>query len=181
MILIKTKAELFEYLEKMNIKRPSDRIAVEGLIFTPNGKILLEKRGPKCRDEVGKLEGVGGRLKGDDLLRGLRDEFDQEIAAKKQGLEIKIDRLLEIRQVQFEDPDVGMLDWIVVSHLCRLTKGTPAIGEPEKIDSLHELTLSQLFRKPKRDLSNSTIAARKTYEAKYGRQLYYMIPDENER
>jgi len=134
MELIKTKPELLAYLDKIGYRKKDYDITVEALIFTPEGKLLLEKRGPKCRDEVGKLEGVGGRLNGNDLLQELRDEFVQELAAQKQGLEIEIERLLEVRQVQFKEATKGWKDWVVVSHLCRLKQGKPAIGEPGKID-----------------------------------------------
>jgi|GEM_PF-2553996 len=179
MELIKTKAELLNYLKRIgyNKKEHEYRIAVEALIFTPEGKLLLEKRGPLCRDEVGKLEGVGGELKADNLLYELGEEFDQELGAERQGLEIAIERLLEIRQVQFEEKDKGLQDWVVVSHLCRLKKGEPVIGEPGKIASLHEISLEELYEMDEEKLSNSTIAARKVYKARYGNRPYYEIPE----
>jgi len=179
--LIKTKSELIAYLKHIgyNKKENEYRIAVEALIFTPAGKLLLEKRGPLCRDEVGKLEGVGGRLKQDDLLYELHEEFDEELAAEAQELEIEIDRMLEIRQVQFEEKDKGLQDWIVVSYLCRLKKGIPAIGEPGKIESLHEVDLQDLYAMEEARLSNSTIAARKVYQARFGNCPYYEVAEKN--
>lgn len=177
MELIQTKAQLFDYLTRIGYSKKDYRIAVEALIFTPEGKLLLEERGPECRDEIGKLEGVGGRLNGNDLLQELREEFDQELAAHNQGLEIDIERLLEIRQVQFEEQYKGLQDWIVVSHLCRIKKGEPAIGEPGKIASLRKVSMDELYEMDEEDLSNSTIAARKTYKALYGNRPYYEVPE----
>lgn len=174
MNLIKTKGELLNYLDKIGYNKTNYRIAVEGLIFTKEGKILLEKRGPECRDEIGKLEGVGGSLGNHyNLLSKLQEEFNQELAAEVVGLEINIDRLLEVRQVQFFEAEKGWQDWIVVSHLCRIERGEPAIGEPGKIESLHELTLDELFAMDEADLSNSTIAARETYQEMYGNVPFY--------
>src|SRR5579859_5665044 len=177
MDLIQKKSQLLDYLAGIGYNKKDYRIAVEALIFTPEGKLLLEERGPECRDEIGKLEGVGGGLYGDDLLQELREEFDQELAAKTQQLVIDIDQLLEIRQVQFEEQDKGLQDWIVVSHLCRIRKGKPAIGEPGKITSLREISMEDLYQMEEAKLSNSTIAARKTYQALYGNRPYYEIPD----
>jgi hypothetical protein len=177
MKLIKTKTELLDYLNSIGYDKKDYRIAVEALIFTPEGKLLLEKRGPECRDEVGKLEGVGGRLKGNDLLQELREEFDQELTAQQQELEIDIERLLEIRQVQFKEKDKGWQDWVVVSYLCRLKKGKPAIGEPGKIASLHEISMDKLYKMNKKKLSNSTTAAREVYKARYGNRPYYEVSE----
>lgn len=177
MELIQTKAELLDYLATIGYSKKDYRIAVEALIFTPEGKLLLEERGPECRDEIGKLEGVGGRLNGNDLIQELREEFDQELAAQQQGLEIDIDRLLEIRQVQFEEQDKGWQDWVVVSHLCRIRKGEPAIGELGKIASLRKVSMEELYAMDENNLSNSTIAARKSYRASYGNRPYYEVPE----
>ncbi|RPI82152.1 MAG: NUDIX domain-containing protein [Chloroflexi bacterium] len=180
--LIKTRTALLKYLRSVQYDKPKFRIAVEGLIFTSDGKLLLEKRGPNCRDEVGKLEGVGGSLPEgrEDLLQELYEEFDQEIGAQQQHLKIAIDRLLEIRPVQFMQTKIGQLeDWVVVSFLCRLVEGQPIIGEPDKIESLHYLTMDELFSMDEALLSNSTIGVRKIYREKYGNRPYYDVPEED--
>src|SRR6266581_9014365 len=100
---IKTRSELLDYLSRIGCDRKDYRIAVEALIFTREGKLLLEKRGRGCRDEIGKLEGVGGSLDNDDnLVEKLREEVEQELAAHTGGVEIKIERLLEIRLITSE-------------------------------------------------------------------------------
>jgi 8-oxo-dGTP pyrophosphatase MutT (NUDIX family) len=177
--LIKSKAELLEHLARVGYSKVNYRIAVEALIFTHEGKLLLEERGPEARDEIGKLEGVGGRLNGNDLLRELWEEIDQELAAQRQRLEVAIERVLEVRQVQFDERDRGVQDWVVVSHLCRIIRGKPAIGEPGKVEALHEVRLAELYALDEAKLSNSTIAARRTYKAWYGDRPYYEVPDPN--
>ena len=96
-------------------------------------------------------------------------------------LEVKIDRILEIRQVQFKERITGkMKDWVVISHLCRLISGTPQITGPHLTESLHYLTLDELYAMDEADLSNSTIVARITYRKKYGNRPYYEIPEDDE-
>jgi hypothetical protein len=182
MKMITTRSELLAYLDSIGYNKQKYRIAVEGLIFRSDGRLLLEKRGPQCRDEIGKLEGVGGSLgTAENLLQKLHEEFEQELAAKNVGLEIAIDRLLEVRQVQFEEAGRGWLDWVVVSYLCRIIKGVPDIGEKGKIASLEYLTLDQLYAMPEDDLSKSTVSARQIYAAKYGNRPYYEVPDKEMR
>jgi hypothetical protein len=182
MKMITKLQELLDYLESIGYKNTNYRIAVEGLIFTEDGRILLEKRGPGSRDEVGKLEGVGGSFTRarQDLLEELFEEFDQEIGRKKNGLDINVERLLEVRPVQFMQYKTKVVeDWIVVSYLCRLRKGTPTITEKDKIESLHYLTLDELYAMNDADLSNSTIAARITYRNKYGNRPFFEVAEES--
>jgi 8-oxo-dGTP pyrophosphatase MutT (NUDIX family) len=179
--MIRTRTELLTFLDSIGYDNPDYQIAVEALIFTPEGKILLQKRGKSARDAVGKLEGIGGTVEdGDDNLHErLQKEIGEELGAPIGGVEVDIERLLEIRQVQFEERVTKKLkDWVVVSHLCRITEGKPVIGEPDNTESLHELTLDELYAMDEADLSNSAIAARKTYREKYGNRPYYEVPED---
>lgn len=181
MKMIRNKEELSAYLESIGYdKSESDyKIAVEALIFTPEGKVILEERGPDAKDEVGKLEGVGGGIgDNDDLHRALQEEIGTELGVLEGGLKVEIERLLEVRQVQFED-ELGYLnDWVVVSYLCRQIEGIPVIGEPGKIAALHELTLDEIYAMDEADISKSVVIGRETYRAKYGNRPYYEVPED---
>lgn len=171
---IKTRQDVLDYLSRINYLKKNYRIAVEALIFTPDGRLLLEKRGPEARDEIGKLEGVGGGLgEHADLLEKLRSEVYEELKIEASG--IIIDRFLEIRQVQFDDRELGWQEWMVVSYLCRILRGDPQIGKEGKIESLHYLTLDELYQVPKDQLSNSTVIARTIYRSLYGNIPYYEV------
>jgi len=181
--MIRTRTELLTFLDSIGYDKPDYQIAVEALIFTPEGKILLQKRGKGARDAVGKLEGIGGTVEDedDDLHERLQKEISEELGAPIGGINVSIERLLEVRQVQFEERTTKELkDWVVVSHLSRVIGGEPAIGEPSNTESLHELTLDQLYAMDEADLSNSTLAARKTYRNKYGDRPYYEVPEDTE-
>lgn len=180
MRLVTKKAEVLDYLRDAGYgSEQFPSIAVEALIFTPDGKLLLEKRGPLCKDAVGLLEGVGGGIDHhEDLHEALRHEINTEIGAGHGGIKVSIDRLLEIRPIQFEEPRTKKLkDWVVVSYLCKLLEGRPDIAEPEKIEELVYLTLDELYDKPAHELSGSTVAAREVYKAKYGSRPYFEVPE----
>lgn len=190
MQFITTKAELLKSLEGRSDYNPKSKIAVEALIFMPDGRLLLEKRGPACKDEIGKLEGVGGQVKGfNDLLEALRWEIRQELGADAVGFKVSIDRLLEVRCVQFDEVAADSAtkqvvakrpqDWVVVSYLCRALEGTPIIGEEDKIEELVYLTLDELYSMPEEKLSRSTVAARHVYRPRYGNRPYYETAEVN--
>lgn len=174
MQMIRFKPQLFEYLKNSGLetKNPNEmRIAVEALIFTPQGRLLLEKRGQLVRDEVGKLEGVGGSIgEHTDLHRALKERIENELGEQ---VNVKIDQLLEVRLVNFVDRDRGTLEWVIVSYLCQLVEGTPEICEPDMVDELLELTLDEFFQRKETDLSQSAILGRKTYQKRFGNRLFF--------
>ena len=51
--------DLQEYLKENDINLPKYRVAVISLMMDENKRILLQRRGPKSRDEFGKLEDIG--------------------------------------------------------------------------------------------------------------------------
>jgi hypothetical protein len=171
---LRFKTQLLEYLKSSGYASNEQRIAVEALIFTTEGKIILEKRGRAVRDEIGKLEGVGGSIgQHTDLLQALKERFENELGEQ---VIINIDRLLEVRKVTFIERDRGSVDWIIVSYLCKLVDGTPEIYEPDMVDDLMEFTLDELFLLPEDDLSQSTIVARNTYKKSFGNRPYFECP-----
>ena len=199
MDLIRTKAELEEYLNSIKYNKEVKNIAVEALLFDPNGRLVLVLRGPKARDEVFKLEGIGGRYHDEDgtFQDSLMREIHEEISDSSRldiRLEVKIDRLLEVRRVEFYDnKSKETMDWIVLSHLCRLEAGVPFNAEPDKHISIEYLTLEDLFKWPEDPiyknfktigdhkfsmniipgLSKSLIVGRKKYFELYKNKLYY--------
>jgi hypothetical protein len=105
MRMMRYKSQLLAYLEHIDYDKPPYRIAVEAHIFTPEGKVILGKRGKKVCDEVGKLEGIGGSIGAhNDLHQALLDRISCELGPK---VRVKIDQLLEVRSVQFEDRERG--------------------------------------------------------------------------
>jgi len=191
MNLIKTKSDLESYLISIGYTLPIPNIAVEGLIFNSEGKLILVIRSDKVRDERFKLEGIGGRLQVNDkdLQAGLQREIMEEIGQSPYDpvkVEVQIDGLLEVRIVEFKnDTTQEWVTWVVVSHLCRLMKGMPFNCEPTKHIDIKTVSLDELFNwqlEPTFDdkkkllvpgLSKSLIEGRQVYREKYGNQPYY--------
>jgi len=179
--MISKKAEVLGYLQNIDYDKTNYRIAVEALIFTKDGRLLLEKRGKHAKDEIGKLEGVGGGIDPyEDLHDALKHSINTELAEHQGHIKVAIDHLLEIRCLQFDEKDKGPQDWVVVSYLCRAVAGEPHIGEPKKIEELVYLTMDELYAKDESELSLSTVAARKAYRPRYGSRPYYEVPENAE-
>ena len=126
------------------------KIAVEALIFSEDGKLLLHKRGKGCRDEIGKLEGIGGRFEEADgnFLDAIKREIREEMGEEAQ---IEVGSFFEIRKDAVRDvKNDHEQHWIIVSYLCKYIGGALKIMEPHKnegfffvdIHAVDETTLS---------------------------------------
>ena len=104
-------------------------IGVGAAIFNKDGQLLIARRGPKARNEQGKWEIPGGSVEfGETLKQALKREVKEEL-----GIEIELVELLGIfDHIIHEEKQ----HWISPTYICKLTKGTPKIVEPEKCDDI---------------------------------------------
>jgi predicted MPP superfamily phosphohydrolase len=165
---LRTLGALTGHLAEQGFQAAGYRIAVEALIFNANGEILLQLRGPDCRDEIGKLEGVGGQLDNDDLEACLQAHIHREIGPVR----VEIEEILEARPVQFNERGKPE-DWIVVSYLCRLIEGEPVAVNQGKTSELRWIPMPELHALPDNELSRSTSRARDLYWLKYRNRAYF--------
>lgn len=193
MEMLKTKTELLNHLQSIGLNSSNFDIAVEALIFKDD-TIVLVLRGPGARDEAYKLEGIGGKVGNQDenLLDRLQEEIKEEIGCMGH-LQVRIEHLLEVRQVSFIEKVTNELKpWLILSHLCRYEDGEIFNCEPANHEDIKYLTLKQLYEWPeepefdkdgrllKPGLSKSLIIGRETYKDKYKDHLYYQDSDKVE-
>jgi hypothetical protein len=184
---METLSELRGAAEHVGLEFDRYRIAVAGVIFCPDGRVLLEKRGVQARDEQGTLEGVGGSISEQDLYQALQRAIRQELCDENGGpLRVSIDQFLDFHAFKFQDKHTGGLrDWIVVTYLCYLHEGSPRSNE-HKIEELKFLTLDELYAWPvdgdpesipeglrREPLSPWTVHVRDVYRNRYGNQLFF--------
>ena len=153
---VSTIGDLDAALRGRDVPEPYS-VAVEALVFDDEGRWVLMERGPECRDEVGKLEGIGGGVEdGDDDLRAaLRREIREKVGT---DADITVGGFFEARTDTVEPTTEGVDErhWIVVSYLCRLEGGELKRREPGKNEGFHRLDLDEV--EPER-LSSSARSA----------------------
>lgn len=129
---IDTVAQLREMLVGCPGLSPDSSIAVEALIFDEYGRWILRERGQLAQDEVGKLEGIGGRV---ETNGNLRDELHREITEEiGTNAEVEIVAFLEIKtdRIHRLDNHQEFTDWVIVSYLCKHVAAKLQICEPRK-------------------------------------------------
>lgn len=106
-------------------------VAAEGLLFDQENCWILHRRGPKCRDERYKLEGIGGRIDKDEefmpaLLREISEEAGEQV-------KVKVVDILEVRKDTVYDNRLNKkITWLIISYICAYLEGQFEICEPEK-------------------------------------------------
>lgn len=130
-------------------------IAVEAVLVDRDGRWVLHRRGADARDEVGRLEGLGGSASGDanlraELLREIREEAGS-------GATVTIDRFVGAREIEYDGDR-----WLIASYLCRLGSGELEVTEPRKNSGFLRLRPCDVDR---RALSRSALATFDSYLA----------------
>lgn len=121
------------------MKKGVDYIGVGagGLIVSEEGKILLAKRGPKARNQVGKWESPGGSVEfGETAAETVKREAREEL-----GIEIKIEALLGfVDDIIVEEKQ----HWAGPTYLCSVVSGTPRIMEPDMCDGIGWFSIEEI-------------------------------------
>ena len=105
---------------------PNRKIGVIAHIVDESGKILLQQRGTKSRDENGLFEDVGGKLEESDLdfksaiIREMKEEMGTEI-------HIELGDSIGIYHVPKHD-----INWVFIIFYVKYIGGEIKIMEPDK-------------------------------------------------
>jgi ADP-ribose pyrophosphatase YjhB (NUDIX family) len=148
--------ELEDFLDRCDEAPEDYSVAVEGLIFDEKFRWILMERGEACRDEVGKLEGIGGGYEYQDrnFVEGLKREIREEAGEEA---EIEVLDSFEVRKDRVEDLEQEEeRNWIIVSFICLLKSGQLEIREPEKNRGFHRLNFDEFKEE---ELSSSAKSA----------------------
>ncbi len=98
-------------------------VSAGAVIFNENGKVFLALRGESARDDRGKWEFPGGKVK----LGETRAAAAKRNIAEKYGLEIEIAETLGVYDV-IDDTEGD--HWLSTTFVCRRTVGEGRIEEP---------------------------------------------------
>ncbi len=118
---------------KTDVKRGTDCIgvAVSFVLHDGAGKVMLHKRGEKCRDEQGNWDCGGGALEfGEDFVDCLKREIKEEFCAD--ALDIQF---VNVQNVLREQNGV-QTHWISITYAVKIDPAQAGNGEPYKIDEI---------------------------------------------
>ena len=126
---VKDMQELVDKLSEFDQDFGKVKVAVVCFVFDKNNNVILNRRGPGARDEVGKLQAIGGSVNKtdgnfrDSVLRELREEAGT-------NLQVKVGRFLGAQLDGKIDNHTGeYVNWIILGY-----KGVILDGEVENME-----------------------------------------------
>ena len=147
--LIDTLSEIEELDDLEQVK-----VAVVGFIFDKNGNLVLHRRGPGARDEIGKLQALGGSVNsGDgDFRNALVRELSEECGGEA-NFEIK-DFIGAQLDGKVDGHSRTFINWIILGYRVDHLSGELINNEPDRCVGFEKAPMNQF------DLSEcSTTAA----------------------
>lgn len=141
---VKDMDELVEQISSLT-ELKQIKVAVVCFLFDNTGKLILHRRGPGARDEIGKLQAIGGSVNNTDdnfreaMMRELREEagtkaiitLDKFIGAQLDG---KIDNTTN-----------KYVDWIILAYKGTVTSGELINSEPERCIGFEKNTMENFL------------------------------------
>ncbi len=127
----KNERELRTYL-KNNFNFEDFRPAVIALITDKEGNIILQRRGPKARDDSNKLADIGGAIESSDktFIDGLYREIHEEVGPNaKISVDNFVGGVLKRKYDRRTDKEVN---WLFLLYKCTYEEGELLTNEPGK-------------------------------------------------
>ena len=129
------------------------KVCVVCMLYDQDGLIVLHRRGEKARDEIGKLEAIGGSVDKTDgnFREALMRELIEETGDKA---EYQIDEFICAQHTQHLDAHTNeMIDWVVLCYKGKILSGELVNMEPERCVELTHKTIDEYLED--KDLSDS--------------------------
>ena len=126
--------------EAVDLRRGIDHIGVSAsfIVHDGQGKVLLQKRGQKCRDEQGTWDSGGAIEFGETVEEAIVREINEELGTKPLDMEF-----LKVFDVHREN-NGRKTHWITIDYAVKVDPKTVKIGEPDKFDQLGWFNISEL-------------------------------------
>ncbi|PID31719.1 RNA pyrophosphohydrolase [Candidatus Saccharibacteria bacterium] len=124
-----------------DLRRGIDHIGISAsfIVHDGKGRVLLQKRGQKARDERGRWDIGGGAIEfGEPIEAAVAREIREEL--KTEALDVKF----LLAYDAFRTLDDKPTHWVALIHTVRVNPNDVAIGEPDKIEALDWFTSDAL-------------------------------------
>jgi 8-oxo-dGTP diphosphatase len=128
--------------DKIDLRRGIDHIGVSAcaVVHDGRGNILMQKRGPKARDERGHWDIVGGAVEFGETIEGaINRELKEELCTKP--LHMKFLTVHDAHRVNHYNDKTH---WIAIVYSVKVDPKKVKIGEPHKISEISWVNLKNL-------------------------------------
>lgn len=136
-----------ELIEKVSTLTELDhiKVAVVGFIFDKDGKLVLHRRGPGARDEIGKLQAIGGSVNGSDadFREAMKRELSEEAGSNAQ---FEIESFIGAQvDGKIDNTNGKFINWIILAYKINLVDGVMVNNEPDRCIGFEKDTMENFL------------------------------------
>ena len=127
-----------------NVPKLNDiKIGVICFIFDKDGKIVLNRRGAGARDDVGKLQALGGSINNNDT--DFRDSMKRELIEEAGVDDVEVGSFIgAIVDTKFDKNAGKVIDWIILAYVGHQGEKEFVNMEPERCIGIEHLELNEV-------------------------------------
>ena len=128
------------------------KVGVICFIFDKNGRVILNRRGPGARDEVGLLQAVGGAVNKSDV--NFVEALKREIVEETGSYNVRIGEFIgAYYNKSFDNETKEYVDWIILGYTGYLESGKLENKEKSRSYDFEAFSLDEIKEE---ELSKST-------------------------
>lgn len=123
--------ELVTRLGKFDYDFGKLKVCVVCFVFDKDGKLVLNRRGPGARDEVGMLQAIGGSVNNDDA--DFRTAMARELREEAGNAEFEIGKFLgAVLNPTVDSISLEKINWIILGYEGKILSGDVENMEPDR-------------------------------------------------
>ncbi|MCH5167218.1 MAG: NUDIX hydrolase [Erysipelotrichales bacterium] len=143
---VKDMSELVDKLSTFDQDFGKIKVCVVCFIFDKNGYVILNRRGPGARDEIGKLQAIGGSVNNSDA--NFREAMVREIR-EEAGVNAHVE-LGEFLGAQLnpaiDSMSKELINWIILGYKGNLVEGDVENMEPDRCSGFERGYMTEFNR-----------------------------------
>ena len=150
---VKNMEELLPYISEYK-SLGKVKVAVICFLFDKSGDLILQRRGPGARDEVGMLEAIGGSVNGSD--EDFRAALERELVEETgKNAKIEIGDFIGAQIDGKTDRNSGeFVNWVILAYKGKLTSGELYNAEPDRCIGFEK---NKMDRFPKQEVATTCL------------------------
>lgn len=151
---VKNMDELLEKLDTLDTEFGKIKVCVLCFLYDQNGNLILNRRGPGARDEVGKIQALGGSVNNSDgdfraaLLRELKEEGGSNATYQI------TDFIGALKNTVVDSYSKESIDWILLAYKGYVVSGEVENNEPDRCSGIEKMPASEYNEE---EISKSTL------------------------
>lgn len=136
--LVNTISSLDNAPELNNVK-----IGVICFLFDKNGKLVLNRRGAGARDDVGKLQALGGSINDNDpsFRESMKRELIEEAGVDDVNIKSFVGAIVDSK---YDKNSMQMIDWIILAYIGETGEKELKNMEPERCIGFERFDINEV-------------------------------------